>query len=201
MSKLGAEACFLNNWRRNAPTSPACIPCDPVSSLEPVQYSTLNVKRRTLFRPTLPAVIEARGDNGGRPLPRIAIKSTILPAAPLPAPSDSSLCRANSHFQEEKRCVLLQRAARVLCLIAVLMLSACQPRAAPPTPMEPTACGGRFEATVRQGPSAGLALVGQLEVRVEPSGQARAVLNLRDGPTLRVSMGRPAVRAPSAPTA
>ena len=50
--------------------------------------------------------------------------------------------------------------------------------------MELTACGGRFEATVRQGPSAGLALVGQLEVRVEPSGQARAVLTLRDGATL-----------------
>ncbi len=75
-------------------------------------------------------------------------------------------------------------AARVLCLTAVLILSACQPRATPPTPMEPMACGGRFEATVRQGPSAGLALVGQLEVRVEPSGEARAVLTLRDGATL-----------------
>jgi hypothetical protein len=71
-----------------------------------------------------------------------------------------------------------------LCLTAVLMLSACQPRAAPPTPREPIACGGRFEATVRQGPSAGLALVGQLVVRVEPSGQATAVLTLRDGVTL-----------------
>ena len=73
--------------------------------------------------------------------------------------------------------------ARVLCLTAVL-LSACQPRAAPPTPREPTACGGRFEATVRQGPSAGLAFVGQLVVRVEPSGHAQAVLTLRDGATL-----------------
>jgi hypothetical protein len=50
--------------------------------------------------------------------------------------------------------------------------------------MEPMACGGRFEATVRQGPSVGLSLVGQLEVRVEPSGQARAVLTLRNGATL-----------------
>jgi hypothetical protein len=73
---------------------------------------------------------------------------------------------------------------RGLCLIAVLMLSACQPRAAPPTSMEPIACGGRFEAVVRQGPSAGLSLNGQLVVRVEPSGQARAVLTLRDGTTL-----------------
>ena len=73
---------------------------------------------------------------------------------------------------------------RGLCLIAVLMLSACQPRAAPPTSMEPIACGGRFEAAVRQGPSAGLSLNGQLVVRVEPSGQARAVLTLRDGTTL-----------------
>jgi len=73
---------------------------------------------------------------------------------------------------------------RGLCLIAVLMLSACQPRAAPPTPMESIACGGRFEAVVRQGPSAGLSLSGQLVVRVEPSGQARAVLTLRDGTTL-----------------
>jgi len=75
-------------------------------------------------------------------------------------------------------------AARVLCLTAVLMLSACQPRAAPPKPMESIACGGRFEAMVRQGPSAGLALVGQLVVRVEPSGRAMAVLTLRDGATL-----------------
>ena len=30
--------------------------------------------------------------------------------------------------------------ARGLCLIAVLMLSACQPRATPPTSMEPIAC-------------------------------------------------------------
>jgi hypothetical protein len=75
-------------------------------------------------------------------------------------------------------------AARVLCLTAVLMLSACQPRATPSTPLEATACGGRFEATVRQGPSAGLRFVGQLEVRVEPSGQARAILRLRDGTTL-----------------
>jgi hypothetical protein len=73
---------------------------------------------------------------------------------------------------------------RVLCLIVVLMLSACQPRVAPPTSMEPIACGGRFEAVVRQGPSAGLSLNGQLVVRVEPSGQARAVLTLRDGTTL-----------------
>jgi len=75
-------------------------------------------------------------------------------------------------------------AARILCLTAVLMLSACQPRAAPPTLREPMACGGRFEATVRQGPSAGLSLVGHLVVRVEPSGQATAVLTLRDGATL-----------------
>ena len=73
---------------------------------------------------------------------------------------------------------------RGLCLIAVLMLSACQPRVAPPPPMESIACGGRFEAAVRQGPSAGLALSGQLVVRVDPSGQARAVLTLRDGTTL-----------------
>ena len=37
---------------------------------------------------------------------------------------------------------------------------------------------------MRQGPSAGLSLNGQLVVRVEPSGQARAVLTLRDGTTL-----------------
>jgi hypothetical protein len=75
-------------------------------------------------------------------------------------------------------------AACVLCLAAMLMLSACQPRAAPSTPMALTACGCRFEATVRQGPSAGLSFVGQLVVRVEPPGQARAVLTLRDGATL-----------------
>jgi hypothetical protein len=75
-------------------------------------------------------------------------------------------------------------AARVLCLIAALMLSACQPRATPPTSMEPIACGGRFEAMVRQGPSAGLALVGQLVVRAEPSGRATAVLTLRDETTV-----------------
>jgi len=88
------------------------------------------------------------------------------------------------HLQEEKRCVLLQRAAHVLCLTVVLMLSACQRRAAPPTPIARIACGGHFEATVRQGPSAGLSLVGQLEVWVEESGQARAVLTLRDGAAL-----------------
>ena len=75
-------------------------------------------------------------------------------------------------------------AARVLCLSAMLMLSACQPRATPPPPLEATACGGRFEATVRQGPSAGLVFVGQLEVQAAPSGQAKAVLRLRDGTTL-----------------
>ena len=75
-------------------------------------------------------------------------------------------------------------AARVLCLTAVLLLSACQPRADPPKPIEPVACGGRFEATVRQGPSAGLSLVGQLVVRVESSGRATAVLTMRDGATL-----------------
>jgi len=75
-------------------------------------------------------------------------------------------------------------AVHVLCLTTLLLLSACQPPAAPPTPMEPLACGGRFEARVRQGPSAGLAFVGQLVVRVEPSGRASAVLTLRDGTTL-----------------
>jgi len=75
-------------------------------------------------------------------------------------------------------------AVRVLCLTAVLMLSACQPRAVPPAARETMACGGRFEATVRQGPSAGLSLVGQLVVRAEPSGRATAVLTLRDGATL-----------------
>jgi hypothetical protein len=75
-------------------------------------------------------------------------------------------------------------AARVLCLTAVLMMSACQPPAATPTPTEPVACGGRFEARVRQGPSAGLSLVGQLVVRAEPSGRASAVLTLQDGSTL-----------------
>ena len=73
---------------------------------------------------------------------------------------------------------------RVLCLTAVLILSACQPRAAPSKPIEPIACGGRFEATVRQGPSAGFSLVGQLVVRAEPSGRASAVLTLQDGSTL-----------------
>jgi hypothetical protein len=75
-------------------------------------------------------------------------------------------------------------AARVLCLIAVLMLSACQPRTTPPDSSESIACGGRFEAIVRQGPSAGLALVGQLVVQAEPSGRAKAVLTLRDGTTV-----------------
>ena len=75
-------------------------------------------------------------------------------------------------------------AARLLCLTAVLMVSACQSRATPPTLIEPVACGGRFEARVRQGPSAGLSLVGQLVVRAEPSGQASAVLTLPDGSTL-----------------
>jgi len=42
-------------------------------------------------------------------------------------------------------------ATRILFLTAVLMLHACQPRAVPPTTMAPTACGGRFEATVRPG--------------------------------------------------
>src|SRR5262245_43502181 len=74
--------------------------------------------------------------------------------------------------------------ACALCLTAVLMLSACQPRVAPPEPRETIACGGRFEAMVRQGPSAGLSLVGQLVVRVESSGRASAVLTLRDGATL-----------------
>jgi hypothetical protein len=55
--------------------------------------------------------------DGGLPLPRIVIKSTMLPAVPLPATSDSSLCRAHSHVQEEKRCILLQRAAlRASCV-------------------------------------------------------------------------------------
>ena len=75
-------------------------------------------------------------------------------------------------------------AAYVLGLTVLLLLNACQPRAAPPPPPEALACGGRFEATVRQGPSAGLSFIGQLVVRVEPSGQARAVLTLRDGATL-----------------
>jgi hypothetical protein len=82
------------------------------------------------------------------------------------------------------RLALVRCAACVLCLIAVLLLSACQPRAVPPGPIEPVACGGRFEATVRQGPSAGLSLVGQLVVRVESSGRATAVLTMRDGTTL-----------------
>jgi hypothetical protein len=75
-------------------------------------------------------------------------------------------------------------AVHVLCLTTLLLLSACQPPAAPPPPREPLACGGRFEARVRQGPSAGLAFLGQLVVRVEPSGRASAVLTLRDGTTL-----------------
>src|SRR5262249_8267036 len=115
--------------------------------------------------------------DGGLPLPRIVIKSTMLPAVALPPTSDSSPSRAPCH----KRLLAVQGslprsggeamhpaparcAARVLCLTTMLMLSACQPRAAPPTPMASTACGGRFEATVRQGPSAGLSFVGQLVV-------------------------------------
>src|SRR5215467_6320019 len=92
--------------------------------------------------------------------------------APLPAPTSSSPCRAHPLAGgEAMRPAPARCAVRVLCLTTVLMLSACQPRATPPMPLEATACGGRFEATVRQGPSAGLTFVGQLEVRVEPSGQ------------------------------
>ena len=69
----------------------------------------------------------------------------------------------------------------IIGMTALVGLSACQPRATPPESGELVACAGRFEATVRQGPSAGLSLVGQLVVRVAPSGRANAVLTLRDG--------------------
>ena len=75
----------------------------------------------------------------------------------------------------------------VICITTVLMLGACQPHAAPLKPAEHIACGGRFEATVRQGPSAGLSLVGQLMLRVEPSGRASAVLTLRDGSEIKAT--------------
>jgi hypothetical protein len=65
-------------------------------------------------------------------------------------------------------------------LVVLLLLGGCQLRAAPIQPGTLIACGGRFEATVRQGPSAGLSLRGDLVLRVEPSGRADAVLTLRD---------------------
>ena len=65
-------------------------------------------------------------------------------------------------------------------LVVLMLLGGCQLRAAPIHPGTPMACGGRFEATVRQGPSAGLSLMGDLVLRVEPSGRAHAVLTLRD---------------------
>jgi hypothetical protein len=66
-------------------------------------------------------------------------------------------------------------------MVAILMLlGGCQHRAASIQAGPLIACGGRFEATVRQGPSAGLSLMGNLALQVEPSGRANVVLTLRD---------------------
>jgi hypothetical protein len=65
-------------------------------------------------------------------------------------------------------------------LVVLMLLGGCHFRATPIQSGTLIACGGRFEATVRQGPSAGLSLMGDLVLRVEPSGRANAVLTLRD---------------------
>jgi hypothetical protein len=52
--------------------------------------------------------------------------------------------------------------ASLMLLVVLILPGGCQLRAAPIHPGTPMACGGRFEATVRQGPSAGLSLMGDL---------------------------------------
>lgn len=74
-----------------------------------------------------------------------------------------------------------------LLLVAFIILGGCQLRATPLPSADLMACGGPFEATVRQGPSAGLSLQGDLVLRAEPSGRASAVLTLRDGAVIHAT--------------
>jgi hypothetical protein len=68
----------------------------------------------------------------------------------------------------------------VLCLnlLMVLILAACGQA----TPAATTAtCTSEFEATIHQGPNAGLSLVGELTLEVQPSGSLTGMLILDDG--------------------
>jgi hypothetical protein len=66
----------------------------------------------------------------------------------------------------------------VSLVLVALGLAACGP--ATPAPSAIT-CAGPFEATVHQGANAGLSLVGELTLEVQPSGSASGVLTLDDG--------------------
>jgi hypothetical protein len=69
-----------------------------------------------------------------------------------------------------------------------MLLGGCQLRATPlPSAELLMACGGPFEATVRQGPSAGLSLRGDLALRVTQAGRASAVLTLGDGSVIHAT--------------
>jgi hypothetical protein len=55
------------------------------------------------------------------------------------------------------------------------------------TSVEVLTCKGVFEATVYRGPDAGLSLVGELTIEIEPSGELVGVLVLQNGSQVPVT--------------
>jgi hypothetical protein len=71
----------------------------------------------------------------------------------------------------------------VVMLLAALLTSACQLAIAP---VAPGLCVSAFEATVRQGPNAGLALAGTLLMETSASGSVNGVLKTTDDQEVKV---------------
>lgn len=72
----------------------------------------------------------------------------------------------------------------LLLCIALLILTACQATGAP---VAATNCSSHFEATVRQGPNTGLALVGELGMTIDQLGRVQGALATENGDAIAVS--------------
>lgn len=75
-------------------------------------------------------------------------------------------------------------AAMLLLCVVLLILTACQATGAPTTAVT---CRSHFEATVRQGPNTGLALVGELGMTIDPLGRVQGALATETGDAIAVS--------------
>jgi hypothetical protein len=75
----------------------------------------------------------------------------------------------------------MRKALAVLIVPAALAIGACGDDDEDRADTSAKTCRGQFEATVHRGPTKGLAVEGELTLRVEPSGSASGTVKQRDG--------------------
>ena len=78
----------------------------------------------------------------------------------------------------------MRKALAILMVPAALALGACGDDEDSADASAQT-CRGEFEATVHRGPNKGLAVEGELTLRVEPSGSASGTVKQRDGSVVK----------------